>query len=371
MPEIITVEAIDVLGKLPEIVPWTSTLIGGDSIDLLVCCAGFEDRSAAIVSNLQSCHVRTAFVIVYPTNSPENRRAVEAFQALGPSTERIELPYARGNFAHRLRTELARWQGREVHVVVDLSAMASYVIYRVLWALWEQLPQARLSIYYAEAEDYRPTRAEWDAYFGSVPDPDDNLSMAERYEQSHFQTRGIEATYESDTFPGVNVGPLATELIAIPSFSRDRMMSLLAFAESRYNVRESSVRWFLGQPPDRLRNGWRFQALANLYNVRHEGIGVSTRDYREVFQRLDLQWEELRTERHLVIANLGSKMQHLGTFLFLAMHRECGLLLCEPREFIAERYSAGIGPRWWLDFGAISEMRRVLESRGTLEFVWS
>ncbi len=206
---------------------------------------------------------------------------------------------------------------------------------------------------------------EWDAFFRSVPNPNDNLSMAEFYEQSHFQTRGVEETYESDTFPGVNVGPLATELIAIPSFSRDRMKSLLAFAESRYNVRESSVRWFLGQPPDRHRNGWRFQALANLYNVRHEGIGVSTRDYREVFQRLDLQWEELHTERHLVIASLGSKMQHLGTFLFLAMHRECGLLLCEPREFIAERYSTGIGPRWWLDFGAVSEIGGFGEPRQT------
>ncbi len=77
MPEIMTVEAIDVLGKLPEIVPWKSTLIGNDPIDLLVCCAGFEDRSSAIVTDLESCQVRTAFVVVYPTNSSENRPAIE------------------------------------------------------------------------------------------------------------------------------------------------------------------------------------------------------------------------------------------------------------------------------------------------------
>jgi hypothetical protein len=370
MPEITTVTTVDVLGELPEIVPWKNSLVENDAIDLLVCCAGFEERSVAILTDLKSCQVRTALIVLYPTNSQENQPSFEDFQRLDSSTERIELPYARESFLHRLRTELMRWRDKDVRVVVDLSAMASYVVYRTLWALWEQLPQARLSVYFAEAGDYAPTREDWEAFYASVPNPNDNLSMAERYEQTYFQTRGVEETYESDTFPGRNVDPLATDVIAIPNFSLHRMKSMLAFAESQYNVRESNVRWYLGQPPDRVRNGWRFQALACLFNVRHEGVGVSTRDYREILQRLDALWEELHTERHLVIASLGSKMQHLGTFLFLAMHRECGLILCEPREFIAGNYSTGIGPRWWLDFGTVSKLRRILESRGELDFVW-
>lgn len=370
MPEITTVTTVDVLGELPEIVPWRTSFVDNGAIDLLICCAGFEERSVAILRDLESCPVRTALIVVYPTNSRENQPALEGFQRLGSSTDRIELPYARESFLRRVRAELMRWQNRDVRVVVDLSAMASYVVYRTLWALWEQLPQARLCVYYAEAGDYAPTREDWGAFYDSVPNPNDNLSMAECYEQTYFQTRGVEETYESDTFPGRNVDPLATEVIAIPNFSLHRMKSMLAFAESQYNVRGSNVRWYLGQPPDRVRNGWRFQALASLFNVRHEGAGVSTRDYREILQRLDVLWEELHTERHLVIASLGSKMQHLGTFLFLAMHRECGLLLCEPREFISDRYSTGVGPQWWLDFGVIGELRRNLESRGELRFDW-
>ena len=177
-----------------------------------------------------------------------------------------------------------------------------------------------------------PARSEWEAFFNNVPAPRDNLSIAEQYEQRHFQSRGVDVTYESDVFPGQNVGPLATEVVAIPSFSLQRMKSMLIHVESQYSVRDEDVRWFLGQPPDRVRNGWRYDALAALYNVRDRGFGVSTRDYKDILQRLDRRWEQIHTERHLTIATLGSKMQHLGCFLFLVMHPECGLLLCEPRN---------------------------------------
>ena len=39
--------------------------------------------------------------------------------------------------------------------------MASYVVYRVLTAVCDMLPDARLAVYYAEASDYSPTELEW------------------------------------------------------------------------------------------------------------------------------------------------------------------------------------------------------------------
>ena len=229
---------------------------------------------------------------------------------------------------------------------------------------------AELAIYYAEAHHYAPTREEWDSFYRSVPEPRDNLAITESYEQNHFQSLGIEDTYESDVFPGFNAGPLATQVVAFPSFSLQRMKSMLAFAESHYNVRPHGIRWFLGQPPDRVRNGWRFDALTALYNVGGAGAAVSTRDYRDTFLRLDNMWADTYTNRHLVLAPLGSKMQHLGSFLFLKMHRECGLLLCEPREFIASKYSQHVGPRWWLDFGRIDTLHQLVDSRCDLRFHW-
>jgi hypothetical protein len=372
MGEIATIATADVLGRLPEVVPWGDGIVADAEIDLLVCCAGFEQRSTAVAQDLQHLKVNAVFVVLYPTNVADNAPAIKVFQNVDSWSGRIELQYGRENFLHTIREELQRWRSANtVRIVVDISGMGSYVLYRVLSAVWEVLPQAKLSVYYAEAADYSPSRKEWDEFFRTVPIAGDILAIAECYEQSHFQTRGVDVIYESDVFPGENIGPLATEIVAVPNFSLERMKSMLAWAESQYNVRTSGIRWFLGQPPDSARNGWRFDALASLYNVRNEGVGVSTLDYREVLHRLDVLWEKLHTERHLVVANLGSKMQHLGCFLFLSMHNECGLLLCEPREFIASRYSTGIGSRWWLDFGRVADLKQVLESRGELRFTWS
>jgi hypothetical protein len=369
MAEITAVTMVDILSTMPELVPWDPKRLGGEAIDLLVCCAGFEDRSTAVIGALADCSVARLLLVQYPTNPDDNARAVASFSGVRGWPTPVDIRYDRGSFVGTLRRAL---QGGPAgpRIIVDLSGMASYVIYRVLNTIWDELPEARLALFYAEAGEYAPSRAEWDKFYSTVADPTDNLAMAESYEQSHFQSRGVDFTYESEIFPGCNMGPLATVVVAIPSFSLQRVKSMLAYAEAQYNLRTADVRWFLGQPPDKARNGWRFDAVASLYNVKDHGVGVSTRDFRDALQRLDSLWEQLFADRHIVIANLGSKMQHLGCFLFLRMHRECGLLLCEPDEFIAGNYSAGIGPQWLLDLGRICEMRDLLESRGNLRFSW-
>jgi hypothetical protein len=323
------------------------------------------------VDDLSGIGVQNAIMIVYPTNVTDNVPGTTKLGQLSVKGSRVEIEYSRFDFHRRMQELLDPYKDRaNLRVIIDISAMASYVVYRVLKAVWEMLPKARFAVYYAEAADYSPTEAEWKEFFAGVSDPSDNLTMAESYEQRHFQSRGIDVTYDSDIFPGQNVGALATEVVAVPSFSLLRMKAMLAHAESHYNVPEGNVRWFLGQPPDRIRNGWRFDALAALYNVRNSGEAVSTRDYREIFQKLDSLWGELLAERHIVVASVGSKMQHLGTFFFLMVHQECGQLFCEPQEFIAAQYTRGVGPKWWIDFGSIESIRDAITSCGTLQFRW-
>ena len=372
MPEILQLNLVDVLGKLPEVVPWNPSLIGDGGVHVLVCCVGFEDRARAIFGDIRDIAVESVVGVVYPTNQEDNAVSFDAFKGCAAPKKRVEIEYDRRSFLKSIRESLAPFSEVErARVVIDLSGMASYVVYRVLWAVFEMLPQAELGIYYTEAEHYSPSQKEWQEFYMSVSDPDDNLAMAERYEETHFQSIGVDETYESDVFPGRNIGPLATEVIAMPSFSLQRMKSMLAYAKSQYSVPHGNVRWFLGQPPDRKKNGWRYDALTGLYNVRNQGVAVSTLNYRETLQQLDAVWEDQQTPRHLVIASMGSKMQHLGTFLFLKMHPECGLLLCEPKKFKASSYSTGVGAKWWLDFGTVAKIEKLLQSRGTLKFDWS
>ncbi len=371
MPEITQFDIAHVMHNLPELVPWNPALVSPGHIDVLICCAGFEDRATAIVNDVIEISIDQVAIVVYATNTEDNAPALDKLRQISARSEHKELPYDRHNFFACVRKCLELWKDRDgVRVVIDLSGMASFVAYRVLKAVWDELPSARLGIYYAEASGYSPTRDEWAEFYENVTNPHNNLAMAESYEETHFQSKGVDDAYESEVFPGLNTGSLHTEVLAIPSFSLLRMKAMLTHVDSLYGVSKENVQWFLGQPPDIMKNGWRFDALAKLYNVQQHGVAVSTRDYREVFQKLSALWEELHIERHLVIASVASKMQHLGTFLFLTMHPECGLLLCEPQEFIAEKFSDGVGSKWWLDFGTISELDQVLRSHGELRFHW-
>lgn len=371
MIEIRQKDRSEVVHALPEEGQWRPELVADETIDLLICGAGFEDRSTAILSDLPTKSVSKGLLVIYPTNEEANANAISKFHQSSVAAEWGDVDYSRYTFLSTLRQRLADLKlAEDARIVIDLSALASYAIYRVLSVVCELAPASRLVIYYAEAENYFPTEQEWRAFYESVPDPTDNLSMAERYEETHFQSLGVDETYDSDVFPGRNIGPMPTTVVAIPSFSLQRMKTMLTHVESQYNVPKGGKTWILGQPPDKQKNGWRYDALAALYNVTDDGVGLSTRDYREALITLDAIWEKVHADTHVVIAPLGSKMQHLGSFLFLLSHPECGLVLCEPKEFLASQYSTGIGSKWWIDFGPINDLKDLLFSQGRLEFKW-
>jgi len=134
------------------------------------------------------------------------------------------------------------------------------------------------------------------------------------------------------------------------------MREMLAYSESHYNASLEETLWVIGQPPDEEKNGWRFEATRELYEPIRNVVPLGTRDYKQMLWFLVEYWESLNIERHLVIAPLGSKLQHLGVYLFLKMRPDTGLLLSEPRSFVANRFSTGVGPAWWIDFGVMSSL---------------
>ena len=75
--------------------------------------------------------------------------------------------------------------------------------------------------------------------------------MAEAYEKRNFQSIGIDAVYESDVYPGKNLGDLPTKIVAIPNFSRERSETMMSRACEQYNARRENAIWLLGNPPNR------------------------------------------------------------------------------------------------------------------------
>lgn len=110
--------------------------------------------------------------------------------------------------------------------------------------------------------------------------------------------------------------------------------------------------------------------MSSLYLLANSGIPVSTLDYKDVAGKLGELWAEWEGRHHMVVVTLGSKMQHFGTFLFLLAHWDVGLVLSEPGEFVADRFSTGIGASWIVDLGEIGELNKLVRRRGVLEFEW-
>ena len=55
-------------------------------------------------------------------------------------------------------------------------------------------------------------------------------------------------------------------------------------------------------------------------------------------------------------------MQHLGTFIFMLMHRDIGLWMVEPVRFQAALWSKGTGNIYEVNFGRTSDIQKKVET---------
>jgi hypothetical protein len=156
----------------------------------------------------------------------------------------------------------------------------------------------------------------------------------------------------------------------MPNFSFHRIFNMREYALGSLNIDRTDVQWIIGEPPNKQENGWRPDAVYKLCNQPNHCAYCCTFNYKDVFAKLQGIWEDNYTTRSLHIATLGSKAQHLGTFLFLLMHQEVSLLLSEPTSFVADRFSGGIGKLWQLEFGSIQDLTHGLQRWNRLDFVW-
>jgi len=366
---------------LPEIMaklPLLSQILDGQGIpvdaDLLVTVAGFEDRATAIGSAVEGRLIRDHLTITYPTNASDNENARRLLSAINCQGDRVEIAYDRTELRKRLLELLKNVSCRGVEdVVVDVSGMSSYLFFRLLPVCIELLPNARLHLFYAEAQQYDPSEDTWRVFLEDVPDPNDSHAIARYYEKNEqaFQSRGVQIVYESELFHGFNPDALPVQIVAIPNFSLTRMKAMLAHCDRQFNAVADESLWILGDPPERGTNGWRTGALQKLYVAPpNRSISVSTLNYQDILTKLEVEWEDAALERQLVIATLGSKMQHVGVLLFLMLHPDVGLVLSEPTEFVADRFSHGVGNRWWLPFGKIENLKALLSTWGEVVFHW-
>jgi hypothetical protein len=130
---------------------------------------------------------------------------------------------------------------------------------------------------------------------------------------------------------------------------------------------KDKVVWLIGVPhldEDR----WRLEAMKKINDIsdRVPQYQVSTFDYKETLQVLEHLYVEKAETHTVTLSALGSKMQALGTALFCYIHPDVRVILSTPKEYNAAQYSEGCKNVWEIDFGAVDELRGILDEVGGL-----
>lgn len=358
----------EVLSSLEPWIPYYAD----ERSDLFVAAVGFEERASPCF--VEWCQARRdlggrALLIEYPFNKEENAVENAKFEKAAADAG---IKVDRRSY-HRLAlygqaVSFFLEYAQDADVLLDLSGVASFVFYPLLSALVDTAPRARLRVCYSEAIHYFPEESEWREFTDKFKTLD-LVDRARLFEKYHFQSKGVENVFESPNFPGRN-DSLPTQLIVLPNFSVERVHRMLNYAADNYSANREECEWIIGMPPHREKNGWRYDALWELFHQPSRKRDACTLDFKDVLVELQEIWENSSESRALVVATVASKAQHLGTFMFLKMHPDVGLILCEPQHFTASKYSTGVGSKWLTSFGEISAWIDRLETWNRIIFKW-
>jgi hypothetical protein len=303
--------------------------------DVLVLCAGFEDRALAFLKNIISHHLSQFKVLLinYLPFMNENRGAEIRDICRTANVSCSELTYDRQNpyeFGNSFLDTLGPVHSR---LYVDISGMSRLLIVQILVSLWNTVGGfGRTTVLYTEAARYPPDYEEVQgALTKSDVDPLYSIMLL---------SSGVFDVMVVPELLSISLDGQQTRLIVFPSFNTDQLTAL------RTELQPSRCSIIHGDPPA-LENKWRTEAIAKLNHVDNlkgeENFTANTLDYRETLDRLlEIYRVHGATER-ILIAPTGSKMQAVAVGILRAFVRDVQIVYPTPREFSSPKsYTLGV-----------------------------
>jgi hypothetical protein len=353
---------------LPRIAERRSVIAHAEEV--LIHAPGFEDRTLASAKVVRAPHMNRAILLRYRPHNSANRLSEvrEALTGRGfVTTEADVITYDRfapAGFEARLK---ARLRALNAHgALVDISTMSKLAILLVLGVCHELRLSVR--VFYAEAEQYGPTKDEFD-----------RARESGRVHQPSLQIySGVHGVIRVNSLASVAMQGQPTAALVFMSFNDALTQVLLN------TVFPGRLLLINGRPPV---HRWREAATAWIHDqVRQEWTEdnpvsrqagrvklpkrvVCTLQYRETVEMLLRLYWNLSRDHRVLLAPSGSKMQAVGCYLVKAIHPDIHIEYPSPEGFMPE-YSHGIGPKWLVDFGdfagtlaklMVEERRSVLE----------
>lgn len=332
------------LGRLtlPPLTELSSHLLTSD--DVLVTCAGFEDRAFEFLRRAVG-EGGKGFCLVGIDYLPEvgaNRKAELEALVRGRTSSETWLTYDRQNPGDAGKDVLATCPSSR-RLLVDVSGMSRLLMVQIVGAIIRAGRASTTTILYTEAAHYPPTKEAVEAAFSKA----DQL-----FGVINFISSGLFGLIAPAELSTVAMYGQPIRLIAFPTFNPTQFAALCSEINSSFFTVVHGV-------PPLPENAWRADAIRRLNNIdslRHpEEFRTSTLDYRETVKLLVELYQRHGDRQKLVIAPTGSKMQSLAVGIFVGIAHDVQVVYPAPRLFLEpDNYTKGVRALYALNLGFLS-----------------
>jgi hypothetical protein len=313
--------------------------------DCLIVCAGFEDRSLAVLRSLpQTSEGLSIILIEYRPIVAGNHLDECLAECVRLKVKPERFVYDRENPAGAGEQIWAFTNNIEGRTYVDVSGMSRLLIVQLL----SILPSVRqtfrnVTILYTEAERYHPNKEEFDRRSTGPP-----LTVP-----LQFLSWGVSQITVVPELSSVALEDQPRHLIVFPTFDPQQLSSV------RKDVEPSVLTIVHGRPLPR-HGEWRKDAIDHLNAlqlVREKNEYVtSTYDYRETIALLLEIYSGAARFQRIVICPTGSKMQTTAVGLIRAFLQDLTIVYPTPSTFKTDAYTTGSKHVYRLDLDTFSDM---------------
>ena len=298
--------------------------------DVLILCAGFEDRATKVLEELahKGCSGFSVLCVHYKPDVAENKLDDVVALCKEASAPCALVEYDRENPAGAAR-KILREVDEGAGLFVDVSGMSRLLIVQLVAEIIRCRRADRASILYVEAMDYPPSCEEVDTQLAEMEQGDPNAVAM-------FLSAGVFRLAVVPELSSVSMQGQPIRMVVFPSWNTMQMAAI------RSEVQASFYTVVHGLPPFGA-NQWRPEAIKKLNRSdslpQLEEVTASTFDYRETLRLMMELYSAHAQSEKIVIAPTGSKMQTLALGLLCGWFKDLQIVYPTPKTFAAAEYT--------------------------------
>lgn len=305
--------------------------------DLLIVCAGFEDRATKYLEYAlkNGNHKPRIIIFEYKPYVQENKITEMKELCNNAGVEPEILIYDRENpinIGDQFHKHINNAKGR---IMIDISAMSRLMIVQLIVFLGNRPASlSKVEVLYSEAMNYPPTKEEVERVLKGME------IEANAFDLPVFLSSGVFGVTIDPELSSVSSQDRPTRLIAFPSFSIEQLTAL------RSELQPSEYTFIHGVPHLK-ENEWRREYIMKLNRIPkitpREDYDASTLDYRETIEILIKVYQEHNIFERLLTSPTGSKMQSVAVGIFRLFMRDVQIVYPTPLSFPRPKnYTRGV-----------------------------